>query len=197
MYAPARHDEITGIVNYLEQQLTAIRSAAFGLTEEQARATPCRSTLSIGGIIKHSAQGLRGSVQRLTSGVVDAPLDAEAFAAYADGFVVRDDETVAGTIDDFDKARAELIAVLASVDPAAETLAPPAPWEGIFDARPIHARYYLMHLVEEYARHAGHADIVREEIDGVSVPALVLTLAGAPANDFFQPYEPAPGTLLA
>ena len=37
MYAPARHDEITGIVNYLEQQLTAIRSAAFGLTEEQAR----------------------------------------------------------------------------------------------------------------------------------------------------------------
>ncbi|ODU00736.1 MAG: hypothetical protein ABS81_22650 [Pseudonocardia sp. SCN 72-86] len=197
MYAPARHDEITGIVNYLEQQLTAIRSAAFGLTEEQARATPCRSALSIGGIIKHSAQGLRGTVQRLTTGVVDAPLDEAAFAAYTDGFVVRDDETVAGTIDDFDKARAELLAVLASIDPAAETMAPPAPWDGIFDARPIHARYYLMHLVEEYARHAGHADIVREEIDGVSVPALVLTLAGAPANDFFQPYEPAPGTLLA
>lgn len=197
MYAPARDDEITGIVNYLEQQLTAIRSAAFGLTEEQARETPCRSALSIGGIIKHSAQGLRGSVQRLTSGVVDQALDAEAYAAYADGFVVRDDETVAATIDDFDKARAELMAVLASIDPAAETLAPPAPWEGIFDARPIHARYYLLHLVEEYARHAGHADIVREQIDGVAVPALVLTLAGAPANDFFQPYQPAPGTLLA
>ena len=54
-----------------------------------------------------------------------------------------------------------------------------------------------MHLVEEFARHAGHADILREQIDGVAVPALVLTLAGAPANDFFQPYEAAPGTLLA
>jgi hypothetical protein len=54
-----------------------------------------------------------------------------------------------------------------------------------------------VHLVEECARHAGHADIIREQIDGVAVPALVLTLAGASANDFFQPYQPAPGTLLA
>jgi hypothetical protein len=76
-------------------------------------------------------------------------------------------------------------------------MAPPAPWHGIFDARPIHARYYLVHLVEECARHAGHADIIREQIDGVAVPTLVLTLAGAGANDFFQPYQPAPGTLLA
>ncbi|GLZ44951.1 hypothetical protein Acsp06_11360 [Actinomycetospora sp. NBRC 106375] len=51
-----------------------------------------------------------------------------------------------------------------------------------------------MHLLEEYAR---HADVVREQIDGVAVPALVLTLVGASANDFFAPYEPAPGTLLA
>lgn len=197
MYAPARHDEITGIANYLDQQLTAIRSAAFGLTEEQARERPCRGALSIGGIIKHAAQGMRGALQRLTTDAVEQPLDAEAYAAYADGFTVRDDETVAGTIDDFDKARADLLAVLASIDPAGEATAPPAPWDGIFDARPIHARYYLMHLVEEYARHAGHADMIREQIDGVAVPALVLTLAGAPANDFFQPYQPAPGTLLA
>ena len=76
-------------------------------------------------------------------------------------------------------------------------MAPPAPWHGIFDARPIHVRYYLVHLVEEFARHAGHADIIREQIDGVAVPTLVLTLAGAGVNDFFQPYQPDPGTLLA
>ena len=86
---------------------------------------------------------------------------------------------------------------LAATDPAGSTTAPPAPWHGIFDARPIHARYYLVHLVEECARHAGHADIIREQIDGVAVPALVLTLEEASANDFFQPYQPAPGTLLA
>lgn len=124
-------------------------------------------------------------------------MDAAAYAAFTDSFTVRDDETVAATIEDFDRVRAELLAAVAATDPAHDTTAPPAPWHGIFDARPIHARYHLVHLVEECARHAGHADIVREQIDGTAVPALVLTLAGAPANDFFQPYRPPPGTLLA
>ncbi|MHC1563013.1 mycothiol transferase [Actinomycetospora sp. C-140] len=197
MYAPARHDEVTGLVNYLDEQLTAIRAAAFGLTEEQARATPCRSALSIGGLVKHAAYGMRGAVARLDRPVVEQTIDAAAYAAFADSFAVRDDETVAGTIEEFDKARAGLLATVAATDPDAETTAPPAPWHGITDARPIRARYYRVHLLEEYARHAGHADIVREQIDGVAVPALVLTLAEAGANDFFTPYQPAPGTLLA
>ena len=54
-----------------------------------------------------------------------------------------------------------------------------------------------MHQVEELARHAGHADIVREELDGVSVPRIVLSLEGAPANEFFEPYVPAAGTIGA
>jgi hypothetical protein len=54
-----------------------------------------------------------------------------------------------------------------------------------------------VHLVEEFARHTGHADIIREQIDGMAVPALVLNPAGAGANDVFPPCEPAPGTLLA
>jgi hypothetical protein len=197
MYPPAQHDEVTGLVNYIDEQLTAIRAAAFGLTEEQARETPCRSALSVGGIIKHAAYIMRGALERLRTEVTEQPVDAAAYAAFTDSFAVRDDETVAGTIEDFDRVRAQLRAAVAATDPAGSTTAPPAPWHGIFDARPIHARYYLVHLVEECARHAGHADIIREQIDGVAVPALVLTLAGASANDFFQPYKPAPGTLLA
>ena len=61
----------------------------------------------------------------------------------------------------------------------------------------IRARYYLAHQVEEMARHAGHADILREQLDGTSVPALVMTRAGVPANAFFQPYAPSPGTITA
>lgn len=197
MYAPAQHDEVTGLVNYIDEQLTAIRAAAFGLTEEQARETPCRSALSVGGIIKHAVYVMRGALERLGTEVIEQPVDAVAYAAFTDSFAVRDDETVAGTIEDFDRVRAQLRAAVAATNPADGTMAPPAPWHGIFDARPIHARYYLVHLVEECARHAGHADIIREQIDGVAVPALVLTLAGASANDFFQPYQPAPGTLLA
>ncbi|WHT15605.1 DUF664 domain-containing protein [Crossiella sp. CA-258035] len=197
MYAPAQHDEITGLVNYLDEQLTAIRAAAFGLTEQQARETPCRSALSVGGIIKHAAWVMRGALERLRAEVTEQPVDAAAYAEFTDSFTVREDETVAGTIEEFDRLRAQLLAAVAATDPAAETMAPPAPWHGIFDARPIHARYFLVHLIEECARHAGHTDIIREQLDGVAVPTLVLTLAGASANDFFQPYQPAPGTLLA
>ena len=197
MYAPAQHDEVTGLVNYIDEQLTAIRAAAFGLTEEQARQTPCRSALSVGGIIKHAAYIMREALKRLRTEVTEQPVDAAAYAAFTDSFTVRDDETVAGTIEDFDRVRAQLLATVAATDPTTDTMAPPAPWHGIFDARLIHARYFLVHLVEEWARHAGHADIIREQIDGVEVPTLVLTLAGASANDFFQPYQPTPGTLLA
>lgn len=196
MYAPAQHDEVTGLVRYVDEQLTAIRSAAFGLTEAQARQTPCRSGMSVGGLIKHAAYCMHGALSRLRTEVTEQPLDADAVAEFTASFAVRDDETVAATIADFDEVRAELLAVIAATDPGADSVAPPAPWHGIFDARPIHARHYLVHLVEEWARHAGHADIIREQIDGMSVPALVLTLAGAEANDFFQPYRPAEGTLL-
>jgi hypothetical protein len=188
MYAPAQHDELTGPVNYLDEQLTAIRAAAFGLTEEQARETPCRSALPVGGIIKHAAYVMRGALERLTTSITEQPVDAAAYAAFSDSFAVRDDETVAGTIEDFDRMRAQLLATVAATDPAGDAMAPPAPWHGIFDARPIHARDYLVHLVQECARRGGHADIIREQIDDMAVPTLVLTLAGASANDFFQPY---------
>lgn len=197
MYAPARDDEATGLVRYIDEQLTALRAAPYGLTEEQARATPCRSALSVGGLVKHATYVMRGAAEQLTTGAADPPHDAAGYAVFADSFAVRDDETVAGALAEFDEARARLLAAVAATDPAGDAVAPPAPWYGIAEARPTHARYQLVHLVEELARHAGHADIIREQIDGVAVPTLVLTLAGASANEFFQPYRAAPGTLLA
>jgi hypothetical protein len=99
---------------------------------------------------------------------------------------------------EFDAAREAYVAAITSVrSRSLETLAPPAPWHGIFDQRPIRLRYYLFHQVEEMARHAGHADIIREQLDGLSVQTLQLTLGGQRANDFFQPYVPAPGTIGA
>ncbi|WP_341266999.1 DUF664 domain-containing protein [Gordonia malaquae] len=197
MYAPAQDNEITGLANYIDQQLDAIRAAAFGLTEEQAWATPCRSALSVAGIIKHAEYGMRGGVNRLTSGPSDYALDEAGFAAYLGSFTAADGESASGVIARFDATRAEYLDVVRSVDPNADSVEPPAPWDGVFDARPIKVRYYLAHQVEEYARHAGHADIIREQIDGQPVPGLVLSLAGAPANDFFAPFHAAPGTLLS
>ena len=196
MYEPASNDEITGLVSYLDEQLTAIRAAAIGLTDEQVRMRPCRSTLSVGGLIKHATYVMRGAMARL-SGERDGStaFDEGAYAAYESSFALGDDETGATALTDFDAVRVAYLAALAAVDPDSPTVEPPAPWFGIFDPRPANARYYLVHQIEEMARHAGHADIIREQVDGVAIPQIVLSAAGAPANDFFQPYAPAPGTI--
>lgn len=197
MYEPAIHDEITGITNHLDDQLTALRAATLGLTEEQARTRPCRSALSVGGLIKHVTQGMEGGVTRLRDRDASMPLDEDAYAAYQAGFALTDDETMTDVLAAFDAARAEYLAAIAATDPDDELIEPPQPWNGIFDPRPAKARYYLLHQIEEMARHAGHADILREQLDAMAVPALVMTVEGRPANDFFQPYEPAPGTIGA
>jgi hypothetical protein len=197
MYEPASNDEITGVVNYLDQQLTAIRSAAVGLTDEQAQLRPCRSALSIGGLLKHATYGMRGASARLTGAGARTEIDEAAFAAYLGSFALGDDETAAGALQEFDRARTDYLAAVAATDPDSPTVEPPSPWHGIHDARPANARYYLVHQIEEMARHAGHADILREQIDGMAVPAIVLSEEGTPGNDYFQPYVPGPGTLGA
>ena len=197
MYAPALDDEITSITRYIDQQLDAIRAATYGLTEEQARSTPCRSELSIGGIVKHTLHGMRGAVSRLRGDAQAHDTSDAGIADYLAQFRLGDDETTVGVLAEWDVARAELLAALAEADPGAEVVAPAEPWHGRFEPEPIHLRFYLLHQVEEFARHAGHADIIREQIDGTAVPALVLTVEGAPANPFFTPFDAAPGTIGA
>lgn len=195
MYRPAEHDEITGILNYLDQQLDAIRASAYGLTEEQARETPTRSSLSIAGLVKHIVYGLRGAVSRL--GDPPAQLDADAYTAYANSFVLGEGETVTALLAEFDRVRPEFLAAVEATDPDGVSVEPPSPWHGVFAETQTRTRFYLVHIIEELARHAGHADIIREQLDGIAIPALVLTLEGASANDFFQPYSPDPGTIGA
>ncbi|HYD08980.1 MAG TPA: DinB family protein [Acidimicrobiales bacterium] len=198
MYAPEPHSEIEGILGYVEQQLDAIRAAAIGLTEEQARQRPCRSALTIGGLVKHVTSCMRGATERVTG--ASAPMveiDEDAYAAHEASFSLTDDETAAGALADFDAARAAYVAALAAADPDEPTVEDPAPWFGIDDNRPARLRYILLHQIEEYARHAGHADIIREQLDGVSVSQIMLTRDGMPSGDFFEPYVPAAGTIGA
>lgn len=195
MYAPAQHDEITGLLNYIDQQLAALRASVYGLTDEQAKATPCRSSLSLAALLKHAAYGMRGYKAQLSDTL--SALDDAAFAAYLGSLEVGDDDAVSDVLAEFDAARAELLAALEHADPNAEAIAPPAPWHGIMQPLPVRRRYDLVHFLEEFARHAGHADIIREQLDGMAIPALVMSIDGMPASQFFQPYEPAPGTIGA
>lgn len=197
MYVPSKDTEIDGLVNYIEQQLEAIRSSAYGLTEEQVRERPCRSALSIGGIVKHTLWVMSSGVDLLAHGPRTGPLTEEGFAEFNGSFALTPEQSMATLLEEFDQVSQEYLAALRKTDPDAEALAAPAPWSGIFDARPIRQRYWLTHQIEELARHAGHADIIREQLDGQQVPGLVMTRAGAPANDFFKPFEAPEGTLVA
>lgn len=198
MYTPIADDEISSISGYLDQQLGALRASIVGLTDEQARLRPCRSALSLGGLLKHVTYGMRGATKRLTDAVPAATsIDQAAYAAYMGSFALTDDETAEAILADFDAVRIEYVTAVRATDPDAPTVEPPSPWFGIHDARAANARYYLLHQIEEMARHAGHADIIREQIDGMSIAAIQLTADGMPANQFFQPYVPTPGTLGA
>ena len=52
-------------------------------------------------------------------------------------------------------------------------------------------RMLALHLIEEFARHAGHADIVREQLDGAQAGQLMMAVNDIPGNDFIQPWSRA------
>lgn len=195
MYLATSDDEITGLVRYLDQQLDAIRASVVGLTEEQAQSRPCASSLSVGGLLKHVSYVIAGAIDRLADPTGVPALDEAAFDRYQSSFTVADDESVADLLTEFDRVRPAYLAAMADADPDAEWTEPPAPWNGVFDARPARVRFYLVHQVEELARHAGHADILREQIDGTAIPAIVLSQEGMVAGSFFTPYVPEPGSI--
>lgn len=193
MYHPAVHDEATGLAEYVDTQLEALRASAHGLTEEQARLTPTRSALSVGGIIKHINFVIRPpeAPTDITVGE-EGEIAQDATAAFMDTFALRDDETLAGTLATFDERRPQVVAWIRGSDEDEEITVGPAPWYGRMDTRQARLRYAHVHFVEELARHAGHADIIREQIDGATSLELILADTGRPATPFAEPWS-APG----
>jgi uncharacterized damage-inducible protein DinB len=180
-------DEREGLLAYLDQQRHVLRVAAYGLTDEQARLTPTRSALSVGGLVKHVAQTERGWVDTVLQ---RPPAGDEAESAYEDGFRLLEDETLADILAFYDEVAAETAAVVADLDMDHPVPVPPAPWNPT-DVDAWSLRWVLLHLIEETARHAGHADIVREAVDGATAFELLAAAEGWPATDWLQPWQPA------
>jgi hypothetical protein len=85
-------------------------------------------------------------------------------AAYAEGFRMLEGETLAGLLEEYDKVAAATDALVESTDLDASQPLPPAPW--FEPGASWTARRVFVHIVAETAQHAGHADIIREAIDG-------------------------------
>jgi len=175
--APPAGDERGMLRGFLAHQQDAFRAVAHGLTDEQARLRPTASRLSIGGLIKHVTGVQRSWTQRVAAAPNEPPPDprplAEQFAAFQDSFVLGADETLAGVLADFAAQNAETLSYAQTADLDAAVPVPRgAPWfPADVDAWSI--RWVFLHLIAELARHAGHADIVRESIDGATTADLV------------------------
>ncbi|WP_327010869.1 DinB family protein [Dactylosporangium sp. NBC_01737] len=184
---PPVADEREGLLAFLDQQRQGVRNAAYGLTDEQARLAPTAGTLTVGGLVKHLAQMERNWAAIM----VQAPGQQ---ADYEDGFRLREDETLADVLADYAKAAEETAATVAGITDMSRPVPVPkgVPWfPDDVDAWSV--RWVLLHLIEETARHAGHADIVREAVDGATCWPLMAAAEGWPATPWVQPWQPATG----
>ena len=177
-------DEREGLLAFLAQQRDALRIAAHGLTDEQAAATPSASALSLAGLIKHAARTERGwMVEIVARRELPEPQD------YMAGFRLEAGETLADVLDLYAAVAAETEAIVAAIADLGQPVPVPrdAPWFPK-DVEAWSVRWVLLHLIEETARHAGHADIVRESLDGATFYPLMAAAEGWQA-DWLKPAD--------
>jgi hypothetical protein len=182
---PPVADEREGLLRYVAQQRDVIRLTAYGLTDEQARLTPTRGPLSVGGLIKHAATTERGWIDLVVQR--DRPTTQDDYEA---NFRLGPDETLASVLALYDDVAKETDNAIAGIADLGRAVPVPkgVPWYPD-DVDAWSVRWVLLHVIEETARHAGHADIVREMIDGATAFPLMAAAEGWPATEWLQPWE--------
>jgi uncharacterized damage-inducible protein DinB len=130
-----------------------------GVPDAMARQSPTASSLSLLGLVKHAVTWERRWFEVIMAGrklpdgwpeVLPEPLDADLMVDEGD----RVDHWVASYQEQIEQSRA----VVASMD-----LDSPCARQDIIECN---VRYVMFHMIQETARHAGHADIIRETLDG-------------------------------
>ncbi|MTD58129.1 DinB family protein [Amycolatopsis pithecellobii] len=185
-------DERDGLLAYLAQQRYVLRLAAYGLTDEQARLVPTRSALSVGGLIKHVTATERGWMDTLLQREPPGTLE-ERTRKYQDDFRLTEEETLAAVIADYEQAARETEEIVAGIADLGQPVPVPkgVPWFPP-DVKAWSVRWVLLHLIQETARHAGHADIIREHIDGATAFPLMAAAESWPASPWLKPWQPSP-----
>ncbi|MFZ0832916.1 MAG: DinB family protein [Mycobacterium sp.] len=186
-------DERNALSEFVAYHQSAYFAVAYGLTDEQARSTPSASALSIGGLIKHATGMQRTWMQRVAAAPAPPAPDGRPFeerrAAFADQFVMRDDETLQQVLDAFAMQNAETLRQLEDADLDAPVPVPTdAPWFPA-DVKQWSVRWVMHHVINELARHSGHADIIRESIDGATMYELLAGLEGWPETGWLKPWK--------
>ncbi len=151
--------EREALENFLDAQREGLIRKIDGLDDATARQAPTASSLSLLGLVKHAATWENRWFQVIMGGrecrdgwpeVRPEPRDVD--------MMVDENDTVDHWVAHYREQIAQSKAVAASMD-----LASPCARSDIIECN---VRYVLFHMIEETARHAGHADIIRETLDG-------------------------------
>ena len=187
---PPVTDERSGLLAYLAQQRHVIRTAAHGLSDEQARAVPSASELSVGGLVKHAANTENGWIDVVLQ-QPQKPFE-EAMADYFENYRLGESETLESVLERYDRVAARTEEVVAGIPDLGQAVPVPkgVPWYPK-DVDAWSVRWVLLHLIEETARHAGHADIIRESLDGATAMPLMAAAEGWPETEWVKPWRGA------
>ncbi|WP_433471081.1 DinB family protein [Saccharomonospora azurea] len=175
-------DEREGLLDYLAQQRYVVCLAAYGLTDQQIRETPTVSSLSVGAILKHVCRTERVWIDLVCGlGLTDP----------GDDLRLAPGETLADLVGEYERVATRTEEVVAEIDDLSRPVPVPrdVPWFPA-DVDAWSVRWVLLHLIEETARHAGHADILRESIDGATALPLMAAAEGWPDSPWLRPWQP-------
>ena len=178
-------DERDALLTFLPQERYVLRLSAYGLTDEQARSRPTASELSIATLLEHVT-----TVERTWAATLAGqdPDDKEPQVSLATG---NEHDTIAELLVSYDNATAATDAVVATLPDLAGPV--PVPASARWVSRDVEAwsvRWVLLHLIHETARHAGHADILRESIDGATAFPLMAAAEGWAPRRTIRPWSP-------
>jgi uncharacterized damage-inducible protein DinB len=168
----AQAGERRDLLESLARHRHFLRFPVRDLSDEQAALHPTASALCLGGLIKHVALTEGAWVDFILGGADGMADSAEKGSAgdWGSHFQMQTGDTLAGLLENYERVAArttEVVNSIADLDdshplPEAPWFAPGARWS---------ARRVLLHLIAETAQHAGHADILRETIDGAKTMA--------------------------
>jgi uncharacterized damage-inducible protein DinB len=164
---PLDGDELATLLAFLDYHRDTLRLKTGGLTQDQLNATLAPSVMTLGGMVKHLA-----FVEHWWFTCVFLGEEYGEPWASVDWSLDEDWDWHSAVDDTPDQLRALLDEAVTSSDrvvAAADGLGLLSKRSGR-EGRPFSLRWILMHMVEEYARHNGHADLLRESIDGVTGP---------------------------
>ena len=157
----AATDETTTLMGFLRHQRAFLIRKASALSEEQARIAACPpSDLTLLGLVRHAGEAERYWAKNAFAGS-DVP-SLYCGAEHPDGDRDGDFHPPA------DATMAEALAVLRTEMADADAIYGDASLDDLErSGRAMYTlRWILVHLIEEYARHLGHTDLIREAIDG-------------------------------